>query len=64
MHFYDFVAKIQHEINFPPTSNHPQAKVRRFLGFLFVRMLHLSLKFGLSENVWKRDAILALVAKQ
>ena len=35
MHFYDFVAKIQHEINFLPTSNHPQAKVRRFLGICF-----------------------------
>ena len=64
MHFYDIVAKIQHENNFLPTSNHRPAKVRRFLGTLFVRMIHLSLKFGLSENVSKRDAILAPVAKQ
>ena len=32
--------------------------------YLVVRMLHLPLKFRLSENVSKRDAFLARVAKQ
>ena len=32
--------------------------------YLFVRLLHLSLKFSSFENVSKQDAILALVAKQ
>ena len=31
MHFYDLL-QIQHENNFLPTSEHRQAKVRRFLG--------------------------------
>ena len=48
VHFYDFVAIIQHENNFLPTSKHQQAKVCRLLNwYLFLRLLHLSLKFHL-----------------
>ena len=53
------LSQIQYENNFLPTSKQWQAKVGRFLGlYLFVRLLHLSLKFS------KWDAILAPVAKQ
>ena len=53
VHFYDLVLQIQHENNFLPTSKHRKAKVRRFPGICYVRLLHSSLKFPLpkmSEN--------------
>ena len=41
---------IQHENNFLPTNKHWQNKVRRFLGIFFLRLLDLSIKFGLPET--------------
>ena len=67
-HFGDFVKciftillQIQHENNFLPTSEHRQAKVRRFLGICLYDCFTYRSNV---ENVWKRDAILASVAKQ
>ena len=43
---FTILSQIQHENHFLPTSQHWQAKGRRFL---FVRLLHLSLKLRLSK---------------
>ena len=45
---FTILLQIQPENNFPLTSEHWQAKVRRFLG-MFVRLLHLSHKFRLPK---------------
>ena len=58
MHF-TILLQIQNENNFLPTSEHELAKVRRFLGICLHNCFISS-----SENVSKRDAILASVAKQ
>ena len=67
MHFSDcdFVAKVQQENDFYLPVIIEKPKFVAFLVFaLIVRMLHLSHKFDLSENVSKRDAILAPVANR
>ena len=46
---FTILLQIQRENNFLPTSKHPQAKVCRFRGFFFVRLLHLSRKFRLPK---------------
>ena len=68
-HFADFVKYIftillqtQHENNFLPTCEHQQTKVRRFLGIFFYVTASFIAQTSPSENVLKRDAILATVA--
>ena len=69
-HFGDFVKciftillQIQNENNILSTSKHRQAKVRRFLVFVYTTASFFAQILS-PENVSKRDAILAPVAKQ
>ena len=62
MHF-TFLLQIQPENNFLPISEHREAKVRPFLG-IFCTTAPFIAQISSSENVSKRDAILAPVAKQ
>ena len=55
--------QIRHGNNFPPTSKHRQAKGRQFLGICLYDPFIIA-QISSSENVLKRDAILAPVAKQ
>ena len=63
MHF-TILLQIQYENNFLPTSEHRQAKVRRFLSICFCMTATFMAQISSSENVSKRDDILATVAKQ
>ena len=62
----NFVFRKCHENSFLPTSKHWQAKINRCLGFFFFFWTTASFIAQISafENVLKRDAILAPVAKQ
>ena len=69
-HFGDFVKciftillQIQNENNILRTSKHRQAKVRRFFGIVCTTASFFNLIWS-PENVSKRDAIWAPVAKQ
>ena len=62
MHF-TILLQIQFENNFPPTSEHWQAKFVAFLVFVCTTASFIA-QISSSENISKRDAILAPVAKQ
>ena len=60
---FTILLQIQFENNFPPTSEHWQAKFVAFLVFVCTTASFIA-QISSSENISKRDAILAPVAKQ
>ena len=60
---FTILLQIQHENDFLPTSENRQAKVQRFADF-FCTTASFIAQISSSENVSKRDAILAPVEKQ
>ena len=63
MHFYDFVEKFSMKMIFSPPVNNDKPTFVAFLVFVCTTASFIA-QFSSFENVSKRDAILAQVAKQ